>query len=160
MSTINDIKSTESLRVIRDEKALIIINFCKHIKSLIYLATNILPEYPELQIIKRGVNRITSLIGDVLIEEIGPELWLYNKEIRYGDFSFIKDVDFNKQIDTRKKLIPGKSNVDKYKSIINTVLISYNHCSNEVKADIHTIVKKLLEEYLKYLIHCKSYPNI
>ena len=140
-------------------KSQIIINFCKHTKRLIYLATNIMPNNIELRIIKRGVDRVISSIGNVLIEEVGPELWLYQHQISVGDFSFVECVDFNNHIDKRKHLVSDKTNANKYKSIVNTILSSYQGCSEEEKKDIHNIVKKMLKEYVKYLIHCKTYKD-
>lgn len=155
----------QNKRDIMNKKSIIIENFCNNIKELVKVANNLMPNNEDLMLIKRGVRIITSSIGNVLVEELGPEIFEYHKEIEDEDFSFVPKIDFNKRIDDKKELIlhhqnrshNGNSEIESYKSILQMVLQVYYKCSQIEQKKIHDIIRDLLKEYIKYLIHEKTY---
>ncbi len=145
-------------RNISDKKSIIVEDFCRTIKELINLANNLMPNNEDLMLLKRGARIAASTIGNVLIEQIGPEIYKYRKSIVKNDFTFIHDIDFNKQIDDRKDMIPGDgSNIDEYKKLVPLVLQTYYDISDEEREKINKIIKQLLAEYIKYRLHEKKH---
>lgn len=148
-------------RNISDKKSIIIEAFCRNIKELINLANNLMPNNEDLMLLKRGARIAASTISNVLIEQIGLEIYQYRKSIVKNDFTFIHDVDFNKQIDDRKDMFVNNDNskINEYKKLIPLVLQTYHDTSEEEMEKINGIIKQLLAEYIKYRLHEKKHGS-
>lgn len=146
-------------RIVRDEKAKIITNFCASIKELVHIANNLIPDNPNLMILQQGTRFVANNLGPDLIEKIGPEVYVYRHAIVANNFSFINDIDFNQKLTEQKNSFSDETNskLDDYRKLIPTVLSCYNTCNHSEQQNIHKLITDLLLGYAQYVSHEKKY---
>ncbi len=145
-------------RAIRDEKSKIIENFCGCVRDLIDVGHNLMPDNEEIMLLQTGARFTANHVGNILVEEIGPEVYKFRNEIASNNFDFIRNINFNQQIDDRKDLLK-MSNVNQYKKLIPIILRTYDNCTQSEQNNIHTIIKNILLYYIHYIMHEKKYGD-
>jgi len=147
---------SKSRRTLTDDRTRIVNSFGQHVIDLVELVANIIPDNEELGVIKKLVHRAVYSAGNVVIEEVGPELWPYRDNISNNDFGFITQVDYNAKLDSKKHMLE-ESTESTYKSLIKVCLGQYGKCSSTEKDQIHQFVKNIFTDYVRYTIHCRKY---
>ena len=147
----------KSMRVLRDERTKLVNSFGRHIMDLVELVSNILPDNAELGVVKKVAHRAIYSAGNMVIEEVGPELWPHRDSISNDDFEFLTQIDYGAKLDSKKHLLGDEGKESTYRSLIDVALSQYDKCSDAERNQIHCIIKQLFMDYVKYTIHCRKH---
>lgn len=144
-----------------DDRSKIISRFNMNIRKLIRVANNLIPGNKELMLMDTGATRLNSHLGDLLINELGPEIYIYRKLIVEKDFKFLININYQQTM-YRHKAQFNKINrrADDYFSLIKNIIEVYQKCTDDDRNDIHQLLSDLLKEYCKYLLNCRKYPDM
>lgn len=118
----------------------------KTFKELIDIISNELPRDNLMETVKRQYTTAITTDRTLLLTETGKELFVYREYIANNKWDELINKDWESNINS----VDNQQSIQRMISILRNIWINYD---DDEKKHIKKLIKTLLSEYTKYLIH-------